>query len=340
MADPRFYSVAGPFSLQDVAEVAEARIGEGADPGIRLIDVQPLDTAGSEHLSFLDNKRYIDQFSTSRAGACLVHPDHAEKAPGSMALLLSEEPYRAYARVAAVFYPAANAWELPTGPTFIDDTAVIGEGCEIAPGAIIGAKADIGENCHIGANSVLGPGVVLGRQCVIGPNVSIFCSLIGDRVAISAGAQIGQDGFGFAPGPDKHLKVPQLGRVVIEDDVDIGANTTIDRGSGPDTVIGAGTKIDNLVQIAHNVKLGRNCFVVSQVGISGSTEIGDFAVLGGQAGLAGHLHVGEGARIGAKSGVMGDIEAGATVGGFPARPLKEWLRGIAVLRRIALKKVK
>ncbi len=166
MADPRFYSVAGPFSLQDVAEVAEARIGEGADPGIRLIDVQPLDTAGSEHLSFLDNKRYIDQFSTSRAGACLVHPDHAEKAPGSMALLLSEEPYRAYARVAAVFYPAANAWELPTGPTFIDDTAVIGEGCEIAPGAIIGAKADIGENCHIGANSVLGPGVVLGRQGV------------------------------------------------------------------------------------------------------------------------------------------------------------------------------
>jgi len=136
------------------------------------------------------------------------------------------------------------------------------------------------------------------------------------------------------------LKVPQLGRVVIEDDVDIGANTTIDRGSGPDTVIGAGTKIDNLVQIAHNVKLGRNCFVVSQVGISGSTEIGDFAVLGGQAGLAGHLHIGDGARIGAKSGVMGDIEAGATVGGFPARPLKEWLRGIAVLRRIALKKAK
>jgi UDP-3-O-[3-hydroxymyristoyl] glucosamine N-acyltransferase len=340
VADTRFYSVAGPFSLHDVAEVAGARIGGDADPETRLKDVQPLGSAGPEHVSFLDNKRYIDQFSISRAGACLVHPDHAAKAPEAMALLLSEEPYRAYARVAAAFYPAASVQEFPTSQALIDESAAIGEGSSVSPGAIIGANVVIGENCRIGANAVLGPGVVLGRECVIGPNVTLTYCLVGGRVTISAGAQIGQDGFGFAPGPNKHLKVPQLGRVVIEDDVDIGANTTIDRGSGPDTVIGAGTKIDNLVQIAHNVKLGRNCFVVSQVGISGSTEIGDFAVLGGQAGLAGHLHIGDGARIGAKSGVMGDIEAGATVGGFPARPLKEWLRGIAVLRRIALKKVK
>ena len=269
-----------------------------------------------------------------------MHPDHAEKAPDGMALLLSDEPYRAYARVAAAFYPNAGVLTLPAGTPVIDDTATIDEGCYIAPGAVIGANAEIGPGCRIGPNSMIGPGVVMGRDCVIGPNVSIAYSLLGERVTVLAGAQIGQDGFGFSPGKKKHLKVTQLGRVIIGDDVDIGANTTIDRGSGPDTVIGAGTKIDNLVQIAHNVKLGRNCFVVSQVGISGSTEIGDFVVLGGQAGLAGHLVIGNGARIGAKSGVMGNIETGATVGGFPARPLKEWLRGIAVLRRLALKKVK
>jgi len=340
VADPRFYSVAGPFSIQDLAEVAEAKIGDGADPEARVIDVQPLDAAGPDHVSFLDNKRYIEQFSKSRAGACLVHPDQAGRAPGGMALLLSEEPYRAYARIAAAFYPRLSARNLTPGPALIDDTATIGKGSSIAPGVVIGANASIGENVFIGANTVIGAGVVMGQDCIIGSNVTLSYSLLGDRAVIHAGARIGEDGFGFAPGPDKHLKVPQLGRVIIEDDVEIGANTTIDRGSGPDTVIGAGTKIDNLVQIAHNVTMGRNCLIASQVGISGSTKIGNFVIFGGQAGLAGHLHIGDGARIGAKSGVMSDIEIGATVGGFPARPLKEWLRGIAVLRRIALKKVK
>jgi UDP-3-O-[3-hydroxymyristoyl] glucosamine N-acyltransferase len=336
VADPRFYSVSGPFTLTALAEVAGARVSDGADPEARVVDVRPLDTAEPEHISFLDNKSYLEAFAGSRAGACLVHPDHADRAPDGMALLLSDEPYRAYARVAAAFYPRMD---VSAGSDFIDDTALIASGCEIAPGVVIGADASIGENTRIGANTVIGAGVVVGRDCAIGPNVTLAYSLIGDRVAILAGARIGQDGFGFAPGRE-HLKVPQLGRVIIEDDVDIGANTTIDRGSGPDTVIGMGTKIDNLVQIAHNVTLGRNCLIVSQVGISGSTKIGDFVVFGGQAGVAGHLDVGDGVRIGAKSGVMGDIKAGVTVGGFPARPLKEWLRGIAVLRRIALKKVK
>ncbi|MEE2698912.1 MAG: UDP-3-O-(3-hydroxymyristoyl)glucosamine N-acyltransferase [Pseudomonadota bacterium] len=340
MADPRFYSVAGPFNLKSIADISNASIGKGVDDQEFFYDVQTLSSAKKKHISFLDNKRYIDQFSRTSAGACLVHPDFINKAPDDISLLISDEPYRGYALVAAAFYPTLNMLNYQIGPKPIDDTAEIGENCKIASSAIISKKARIGNGCQIGANTVLGPGIILGKDCRIGANVTISYSIIGDRVCISSGTQIGQDGFGFAPGKDNHMKVPQLGRVIIGDDVDIGSNTSIDRGSGPDTVIGEGTKIDNLVQIAHNVKLGKYCFVVSQVGISGSTEIGDYAVLGGQAGIAGHLHIGDGARIGAKSGVMGDLKAGITVGGFPARPLKEWLRGIAMLRRIAIRKDK
>jgi len=339
MADPRFHSASGPFSLKELAELSGAKIGDGADPEAKFVDIQSLGDAGPKHVSFLDNKRYAESFSKSRAGACLVHPDHGGAAPKDMALLLSEEPYRAYAKVAAAFYPPKPVEKLTAASADVDKTAKIGKDCRIDPGAVIGAGAEIGRNGHIGANTVIGKGVVIGKDCVIGPNVSLAYCILGDRVVIHAGARIGQDGFGFAPGAGGHLKVPQLGRVLIEDEVDIGANTTIDRGSGPDTVIGAGTKIDNLVQIAHNVKVGKHCMVVSQVGISGSTEIGDFVMLGGKAGVAGHLKIGDGARIAAKCGVMGNVPAGATVGGFPGRPLREWLRGVAVLRRLAQKKV-
>ena len=337
MADPRFYSTGKPIKLEKLAEVAEARIGDGADPEAEFIDVQPLSVAGPKHVSFLDNRKYIDSFAESRAGACLVHPDHAARAPEGMALLLTEEPYRAYTRVAGAFYPPPAVKEQTAQSAFVDKTAKIGKGCRIDPGAFIGAKAEIGKNCHIGANATVGDGVVLGDDCTVGSGASVTHCIAGNRVIVQAGAQIGQDGFGFAPGPDQHLKVPQLGRVVIEDDVDIGANTTIDRGSGPDTVVGEGTKIDNLVQIAHNVKIGKHCLIVSQVGISGSTEIGDFVMIGGQTGLAGHLRIGDGVRIAGKSGVMRDIEAGAAVGGTPTQPMREWLRSVAVFIRLAKK---
>ena len=172
---------------------------------------------------------------------------------------------------------------------------------------------------------------------MVGPNVTLQTCLIGSRTVIHAGVRIGEDGFGFSLGKNGHLKIPQLGRVIIEDDVEIGANTTIDRGAGPDTVIGSGTKIDNLVQIAHNVKIGRNCIIASQVGISGSTEIGDFVMFGGQAGLIGHLKIGDGAQIAAQSGVLRNIKSGEKVGGTPAVPMRHWLKGAVLMEKIIKK---
>lgn len=338
MADSRFFSVAGPFTLADLARIAGAAVGEGADPAAEFHDVAPLETAGPRDVGFLDNKRYVEAFTQSRAGACLVHPSLAGRAPAGMALLVSDEPYRAYAAVAEAFYPAPIPSPMVAPGAAIDATATLGEGCRVDHGAVIGRRVEVGRRCRIGANSVIGDGVVIGDDCVIGANVTITHSLIGARVSILPGVRIGQDGFGFAMGPQGHRKVPQLGRVIIESDVEIGANTTIDRGAGPDTVIGAGSKIDNLVQIGHNVRLGKGCVVVAQVGISGSTHFGDFVVAAGQVGIAGHLTIGTGARISAQSGIMRDVAAGATVGGTPAFPITEHWRQVAALEQLAKKK--
>lgn len=338
MADPRFFSVAGPFTLARLAEISGAEIAQGADPAREFADVAPLDRAGPGDVSFLDNRKYLSAFEASKAGLVIVHPDMAGRAPQGMALLLSKDPYRAYAKVAQAFYPVPAPVPGIAPGAFVDPSAVLAEGCRVEHGAVVGARAEIGPRCRIGANAVIGDGVVLGPDCVIGANATVQCALVGARVNIYPGARIGQDGFGFAMGPQGHLKVPQLGRVVIGDDVEIGANTTIDRGAGPDTVIGAGCMIDNLVQIGHNVQLGRGCVIVSQVGISGSTRLGDFVAAAGQAGIAGHLTIGPGARVAAQAGVMRDIAAGETVGGSPSMPMTEWLRMSAMLAKMARKK--
>ena len=338
MADSRFFQVAGPFRLGELATIAKAELAPNADAQLLLSDVGPLDKAGPGQISFLDNRKYLDAFAMSQAAAAIVSPDLADRAPTGMALLLSKDPYRSYARIAQAFYPrpSLEAWVAPTA--WVDPAAKVAPDCRIEPGAYIGAAAEIGAGCHIGANAVIGAGVVLGAHCTVGSNASISHALVGNNVSIYPGVCIGQDGFGFAMGPEGHLKVPQLGRVVIGNNVEIGANTTIDRGAGPDTIIGDGTMIDNLVQIAHNVQMGRGCVIVSQVGISGSTQLGDFVVAAGQVGVTGHLKIGTGARLGAQSGVMRDVAAGDTVGGTPAVPMKEWLRQSALLQRMVKQK--
>lgn len=338
MPDPRFYRASGPFTLAELAKIAGASLSPGADPARRFRDVGALDTAGPDEVSFLDNRRYIGAFAASRAGACVVRPELGDRAPAGMALLLTPTPYKGYALVARAFYPEQADQSLVHASAAIDPTAKLGTGVEISAGAVIGANTDIGAGCRIGPNAVIGDGVMIGADSSVGANASLSHCVIGARVKVYPGARIGQDGFGFAPDPSGHVKVPQLGRVLVGDDCEIGANTCIDRGSAGDTVIGPGCMIDNLVQIGHNVRLGRGCVLVAQVGISGSTKLDDFVVVGGQGGLAGHLHIGPGAQIAAQSGVHRDIGPGETVGGTPAVPIGEWRRQAAALKRLVKRK--
>ncbi len=338
MADTRFFTQAGPFTLQELADIAQAEISGHGSSRKRFIDVAPLSSARNEEVSFLDNKRYADAYSNSNAGACIVHPDFIERAPAGMSLLVTPTPYHAYARVAAAFHPMNTFTSGVHKIATVAPSAVLAEHVCIEAGAVIGERVEIGEGTFVGPNSVIMAGVHIGSACHISANVTLQCCDIGEHVILHPGVRIGQDGFGFALGAQGHLKVPQLGRVIIEDHVEIGANTTIDRGTGPDTVIGMGTKIDNLVQIGHNVEIGNGCVLVAQSGISGSTHIGNFVMQGGQSGVAGHLKIGDGAQIAAKSGVMRNIDPGDKVGGLPAQPMKTWLRGVAILERLTKKK--
>ncbi|MGD9535783.1 MAG: UDP-3-O-(3-hydroxymyristoyl)glucosamine N-acyltransferase [Alphaproteobacteria bacterium] len=337
MADARFHRRAGPIRLGEIAERIGAALSEGADPERLIADVAPLHTAGPDELSFFDNVKYVDALAAMRAGACILSAEHARRAPPGVDLLVSPQAYRAYALAAQAFYPRVAPEPGVAPSAVVDASASVGEGCRIEAGAVIGANAEIGARSLIGPNAVIGDGVVIGADCRIGACASLSHCLIGARVSIYPGVRIGQDGFGFAPDPRGHVKVPQLGRVIVHDDVEIGANATIDRGSGPDTVIGAGTFIDNLVQIGHNVEIGRGCIIVAQVGISGSSKLGDFAMLGGQVGLAGHISIGSGARLAAQSGVMRDVPPGATMGGYPAVPIRDWHRQTAALAKLAKK---
>ncbi|BBK37330.1 UDP-3-O-acylglucosamine N-acyltransferase [Allostella sp. ATCC 35155] len=334
MVDARFYPAGEPLTLSELERItgAQARSGTRGD---RFVAVAPLAEAGPEHLVFVENRSYLERLASCGAGACLIHPDAAEAAPPGMALLLTRAPQRGFALAAAALHPPPPPSPGIAAGAIVDPTARVAPSSEIGPGAVVAARAEIGAGVVLGPNSVVGAGCRIGEGCRIGPCVSIANAIIGARVTIHAGARIGEDGFGVVPGRDGHVAIPQLGRVVIHDGADIGANTTIDRGALGDTVIGPGCFIDNLVQIGHNVRLGRGCIIAGQVGISGSTVVGDFVMMGGQAGLTGHLHIGDGARIAAQAGVMRDVEPGHSVGGSPSMPIAEHLRQAVVLRRLA-----
>ncbi len=329
--DERFFHSTGPHGLQRIAEVAGAA-PVTADYFMR--GLAPLQTAEAGDVSFLDNRKYADLLRATRAGAVIVHPDLAADVPAGVVALVTTEPYVGWARVTALFYPPVPARPGVHPRAVVDVAARVDAGAEVGPGAVIAAGAVIGPGCIIGPLAVIGQGVVLGAGCRIGAQVTITHAVLGRQVVVLPGARIGQDGFGFAITKSGFVPVQQLGKVVIGDGVEIGANTTIDRGSAQDTVIGDGVHIDNLVQLGHNVNIGPGTVIVAQAGVSGSTQIGAGVMIAAQAGLTGHLMIGDRARIGAQAGVMADVEAGLSVIGAPAQPAARFFREVATLRKM------
>lgn len=346
MADPSFFPIATSLSFSEVASLSGVALPEGADPARRIEGVAPLETAAGSDAAYMDNPKYVAALAGTSAGLCFVSARFAARVPATTVALITPAPYHAFAKLLSTFHPQAlrpgsmfgSAGVAPGA--FVHATARLEADVTVDPGAVIGPGAEIGAGTMIGPGAVIGPQVRIGRQCSVGAGSTLQAALIGNRVIIHPGVRIGQDGFGFAMGPKGHMKVPQVGRVIIQDDVEIGANTTIDRGASRDTVIGEGSKIDNLVQIGHNCVVGRHCVICAQVGMAGSSTLEDFAVLGGQVGLAGHLTIGMGAQIAAQSGVAGDVPRGARYGGYPAQPALGWAREAALLKQLVAKRGK
>ena len=332
-ADPRFFPCAGPQTLSGIAAAASGR-AEG-DGERRFTGVASLQAAGPDDVSFIDHRRNLALLQATRAGAVILPEALLPHLPPGAAGVVVASAYLGFTRVARLFHPAPAAVPGIHPTAVVAADAEIAEGCEIGPYAVIGAAAKLGAGCIIGAHAVVGAGVEMGPACRLHPHVCVSHAVLGAAVVLHPGARIGQEGFGLVVGPDGQFQtMPQLGKVVIGDAVEIGANSCIDRGSQTDTIIGPGTRIDNLVQIGHNVQMGRGCVIIAMAGISGSAVLGDYVTVAAQAGLAGHLTVGDKARIGAQAGVMGDIEPGIDVLGSPAMPARQFFRTQSVLRKL------
>ena len=333
MPDRRFFKHAGPLALAELAGLS----GIVVDPAWARLQIHraaPLVRSDERSVSFLSDRKYVADLEATKAAAVFVPEAFREAVPAGCVAVVTREPQAAWARAAGRLHPLLQM----EGEALVHPDAELEDGVYLAPGVVVGPGARIGRGTVIRGQAVIGPGVAIGRDCDISPFVSLHCALVGDRVQLSAGAMIGEAGFGVAPSAQGSVAVPQLGRVILQDGVGIGANSCVDRGAFDDTVIGENTKIDNLVQIGHNSVIGRNCALAGHCGVSGSVTIGDGCMFGGRVGIADHMTVGSGARLAGNSGVMSHVPAGETWGGFPAQPMREWLREMAWLRRHGAKR--
>jgi UDP-3-O-[3-hydroxymyristoyl] glucosamine N-acyltransferase len=344
MADPVFFAPPRPIPVSEIARLTGARLVDESHGSVVIDGIAPAASGGAGKLVFVEGKRNAGLLDGLVASAVLCTEDVSARAPSGLAVLVTPRPQWAFALVGRLLYPAAARPQPLTGEIGISPRAVVSDEARLEPGVVVEAGAVIGPDVAIGAgsvvaaNAVVGRSTQIGRDCFVGPCATVQYALIGNRVFIHGGAQIGREGFGFVIGPRGAERLPQIGRVVVQDDVEIGANATIDRGAMADTVIGEGTKIDNLVQIAHNVEIGRHCLVAGNVGVSGSARIGDGVLLGGGVGVADHTTIGAGAQLAGGSGLMHDVPAGERWGGYPAMPFRQWFRQTAALRRLVAPK--
>ena len=333
MTDDRFFRRSGPFSLAELASHVGGELCAEAPDAFLIRGLAPLDSAESGDLSVFSDRKWSAHFATSRASAIVTNSTLGLREHNGTWLLLVQDPALAFAQIGHLFYPPPGDHDAGVhARAQVAETASIGAGSRIDAGAVIGQDARLGLRCHIASNAVIGEGVVIGDDCRVGANTTISHALIGARVRIGSNNSIGGEGFGFVAGPKGPMRVAQLGRVIIENDVRIGGNCAIDRGAIGDTVVGMGTAIDNLVQIAHNVRIGRHCLIAGQSGIAGSSTLGDQVMMGGQVGINDHITIGARVRIAAKSGVIHDTAEGEVIGGYPAMPVRQWHRQTVAAR--------
>ncbi len=338
MPDSRFFRRSAPLPLGEIAREIGGELSDSRSAAVEIRDLAPLETAGTHDISVFVDARYREAFLATKAAVVVTALNLAGRDAACRPLIYVAQPRVAFARIGRLFYPPAPLVPGIDASATIEPSAVIGAGTRIEAGAVICAGAELGQRCHIGPNTVIGPGVVLGDDTAVGANSCISHAIIGNSVKIGSCVTIGGEGFGFVPSRSGLVKILQLGRVLIEDDVEIGANCAIDRGATGDTIIGRGSVLDNLVQIGHNACLGRYCVLSGQAGVAGSTVIGDGVMIGGQAAISDHLHIGAGAKIAGKSGVMRDVAAGATVAGYPAIPVRQWHRQTAFLAQLLFRR--
>ncbi|MEP3438699.1 MAG: UDP-3-O-(3-hydroxymyristoyl)glucosamine N-acyltransferase [Hoeflea sp.] len=331
----RFFPPHEGISLSDLSGLCGAELADAQYSGRIVKAIAPLSRASISDITFAGSRKALPKLKNSGAGAVFVTAKLASEVPPGVAALIADAPPTAFALAGAVLVPSAMRPLQLTSATGVSEaaivhpTAIIEDGAVVEAGAVVGARVEIGAGSVIASGAAIGEGTLIGRNCNIGHSVTVQHALIGNHVIIHPSASIGQDGFGYVPGPAGLIKIPQIGRVIIQDHVEIGASTTIDRGALDDTVIGEGTKIDNLVQIAHNVRIGRHCVIVAQTGIAGSTTLGDGVMIAGACAINGHITIGDGAQIGAMSGVAGNVPAGVRWAGIPARPMNGFLRDVA-----------